>query len=48
MLAVVAVMALWVPMTVQAAASKIPYSPEVVNNALANGCTVFLEFGASW
>ena len=43
-----AVLAIWVPGTVQAAAAKIPYSPEVVNNALAKGCSVFLEFGASW
>jgi hypothetical protein len=30
------------------AAAKIPYSPQVVDTALAKGCSVFLEFGASW
>jgi len=35
------------PLTVQAGA-KVLYSPEVVDTALTKGCSVFLEFGASW
>ena len=34
--------------TVEAAAAKIPYSTEAVDSALAKGCSVFLEFSASW
>jgi hypothetical protein len=37
-----------VPMTAMAEAGKIPYSPQAVDSALAKGCSVFLEFGASW
>jgi hypothetical protein len=30
------------------AAAKISYSPQVVDMALAKGCSVLLEFNASW
>jgi hypothetical protein len=37
-----------IPVAVQAAAAKIPYSAAAVDGALAKGCSVFLEFSASW
>jgi len=51
-LPVIAALTMLLPMmisgAVQAAAAKLPYSPQVVDAALAKGCSVFLEFGASW
>jgi hypothetical protein len=35
------------PMAAQAA-DEIQYSPQAVNDALARGCTVFLDFNATW
>ncbi len=39
---------LCLPLAAQAASGKVPYSPEAKDAALAKGCAVFLEFGASW
>jgi hypothetical protein len=36
------------PFAAQAGADRIAFSPGAVDSALAKGCAVFLEFGASW
>jgi len=51
MLPVIAALSMFLPLLLSGAvqaAAKIPYSPQAVDSALAKGCSVFLEFGASW
>jgi hypothetical protein len=47
-LSAIAALSMCLPLVAHAAAAKLPYSPQVVETALAKGCSVFLEFGASW
>ena len=35
-------------LAVRAEIADVPYSPQVVDTALAKGCAVLLEFSASW
>ncbi|MBT3333340.1 MAG: hypothetical protein HOK21_12455 [Rhodospirillaceae bacterium] len=36
------------PLSAHAAGDSVPYSPEVVQTALADGRAVLLEFAAEW
>jgi thiol:disulfide interchange protein len=42
------VLALLMPLAASASESDVPYSPQVVKDALAEGRAVLLDFAADW